>query len=342
MKLGKVIFMIGLLLMMTTSGGCSYSTIDGVMPSLEVSTSIISIDRTPTSFQEQSVTPSLLPEQTSTPTVTPSPTYTPTSIPTLPADDANRKLLDLLTNNGGCRLPCLWGITPGESTFEQVLIKLWPLRNISVFTSHDNKVASISPVYTKGELNILTSISLSTYADNEIVKRIIYQAGSFHKFQSESFASGYSYSEVFDISAFGKIAAVYMLPGILSIYGRPDSVLILTYGGPTGNFKYNYFEIVLLYPDQGMLVHYTTQKRMVGNNILGCMANAHVEINLVRSGKGTAFKDLISPAWNDRLAYYKPVEELTSMSVDDFYQAFRQPTEKCITIPNKLLPTMLP
>jgi hypothetical protein len=116
----------------------------------------------------------------------------------------------------------------------------------------------------------------------------------------------------------------------------------LTFGGPTGYSNYNDFDIVLLYPDQGMLIHYTTKKRMVGNNILGCMANAHVELKLFPSGNGESFMDLMSPSWKDRLAYYKPVEELTSMSVDDFYQAFRQPTDKCITIPNKLLPTMLP
>jgi hypothetical protein len=335
LKLSTTVILIGMI--MATSGGCSSSTIDGVVPSVEVSTSIISIDRTPTPFQEQSATPSLLPEQTSTPTVTPSPTDGPTLIPTLPADDANRALLELLTDNGGCRLPCFWGITPGKNSFQEAVGILMPLSGISDFTDFSPGPGNIDPVYTKGDLFIRTSVRFLMYPKSEIVRKIVYTAGSFLKFQDESFARGYSYSELFDISSFSKTAAIYMLPGILSEYGRPGSVFLLTYGGPPGDYKYNYFEIVLLYPDQGILVRYITQKRMVGDNILGCMANARVEFELVPSGNGDAFMDLISPTWKDVLSHYKPVKELTSMSVDDFYQAFRQPTDKCITIPNRLL-----
>jgi hypothetical protein len=34
-------------------------------------------------------------------------------IPTLSADEARMVMLDWLQNNGGCRLPCIWGLTPG-------------------------------------------------------------------------------------------------------------------------------------------------------------------------------------------------------------------------------------
>jgi hypothetical protein len=331
---------VGIFIFIFLSSGCFPSTGEERTPSRSISSSITTIDSTPSPWQEKTTIPSYQTKIVPSITITPSQTVAPTDIPTLSVENANQTLLSLLTSNAGCRLPCLWGITPGRSLSQNALTILWPLRSISELTQFEPGYGYIAPIFTEGDLFGLTTLVFLTEPNNEIIKYISLKTGSFRKFWSESFASGYSYSEVFDIPAFGKIVAIYMLPGILSEYGRPDSVLILTYGGPPGDFKYNYFEMVLLYSDQGILVHYTTQKRMVGNNILGCMANAHVELELVPSGNGDSFMDLISSSSQDALPYYKPVKELTSMSVDDFYQAFRQPTDKCITIPNKLLPTL--
>jgi hypothetical protein len=45
--------------------------------------------------------------------IPPTPTWAP--LPTLPPDEANALLLDLVETNGGCQFPCWWGITPGET-----------------------------------------------------------------------------------------------------------------------------------------------------------------------------------------------------------------------------------
>ena len=50
-------------------------------------------------------------------TITTSPTWT--NVPTLSVNDSQIKLLALLSNNGACRLPCLWGITPGISKYQE-------------------------------------------------------------------------------------------------------------------------------------------------------------------------------------------------------------------------------
>jgi hypothetical protein len=87
-----------------------------------------------------SVTPSSTPTATATltqtatltPTLTSSPTSTPTTLPTKrykplptvvpPLDDQQRAayLQNLLTTNGGCKLPCLLGVIPGQSSWEDV------------------------------------------------------------------------------------------------------------------------------------------------------------------------------------------------------------------------------
>lgn len=68
---------------------------------------------------------------TSTPTetITPQPKNLPTwtPIPTLKPDEALEIVLDLYADNGGCELPCWWGIFPGQTSWVAAREKLSPL-----------------------------------------------------------------------------------------------------------------------------------------------------------------------------------------------------------------------
>lgn len=87
----------------------------------------------PGSIETESVpTPSLqektdTPEQTVTPTatqtvieITATPTRTPTRIPVLKGEEALAYIESYYKDNGGCELPCWWGLTPGVSTEDDV------------------------------------------------------------------------------------------------------------------------------------------------------------------------------------------------------------------------------
>jgi hypothetical protein len=103
------------------------------------------------------------------------------------------------------------------------------------------------------------------------------------------------------------------------------------------------FEIVLFYPDQGLLVHYTTQMQIVGEKVRGCPANAHVELELYPAGHPESFSIYLAPTQWASLwpiptvdnPFWKPVEKATSMSLEQFYETFRQPTDQCIETPLK-------
>jgi hypothetical protein len=183
-----------------------------------------------------------------------------------------------------------------------------------------------------------------TYDESDIIKSIYANIGPNHRFPDAAVASGYSYSDAFDLTSFGETAAFYMLPEILTKHGRPGSVLVLTFGGSiVKEIQYHDFDLILTYPEQGILVHYTTKKRVEGSNTLGCVANAHVEFRLIPPGKSESFfAYLEKTSIGQALKNYTPLEDWTSMSIDDFYQTFRHPTDKCITIPNKALPTWAP
>ena len=88
------------------------------------------------------------------------------------------------------------------------------------------------------------------------------------------------------------------------------------------------------------MVNYTTQMHLVGANVRGCPPNAHVEMELYPPGSSDSFFELLKQTdWAVKMNDYKPLEEVTSMSVQEFYDTFREPTNKCIDTPAKLWPT---
>ncbi len=313
----RIIFLHGLLLVMLVVS-CAEPTrnLETLQP-----TSIIVSTRTMT-------TPTL----TLTPTI--APTNIPVAIPTLSEAQARTQLLDLLADNDGCRLPCLWGILPGKTTNMEAQTILLPFSSISISTYlSDNSPGSVWLTYNENDLR--TSIKLSYLFDsNGVISRIAFQAE-----ESKKLTDGYL--PIYDSKTFGERLRPYMLAGILSELGKPASVMIHTYGkqikGSGG------FEIVLLYPDQGIFVHYTTQMETVGINVRGCPANAQVELELYPPGDANAFaKSLAQTDWaafvqtepiNDE--HWKPIDNATSMPLEQFYETFRQLTDKCIETPLK-------
>ena len=96
------------------------------------------------------------PTRTSTPTATATNIRTPTWTPlaTLPAAEAAKFARDLYTNNAGCKLPCWWGATPGETqwnTTDQFL---------SSFTRRIGEADTQHIDPESGEDYVITSIGL--------------------------------------------------------------------------------------------------------------------------------------------------------------------------------------
>ncbi len=320
MKLQRTILLLGLMLVTILAAGCTQSSDSAGTPSATVPT-----------LSVNSATPS--------PTNFPRPTVTSTAVPTLPVEDARTKLLELLGDNGQCRLPCLWGITPGKSTDQEARAILMPLSSLSSFADFSSQVGHIAPHNNEGDLEIGTDVGFLTNSDNDSVSHI-----SFHASARKEMKQELGYEDVFNSTIFGERVRAYMLPQVLSDQGIPSSVLIATLGGPLTRGGTGGFHILLLYPDQGILVNYTTQMQLVGENVRGCPSNAHVELELYPSGKGDIFLKLLAGTdWPQNITNnYKPLGEVTSMSLEQFYQTFRQPTDKCIETPANLWPTPEP
>jgi len=295
----------------------------------------------------------LLPNDAVTPTITmtpmltgtvtvPIPTNTSTAISTLPLQDASERLLDLLSNNGGCRLPCLWGITPGESTPQEAQTLWAPLSGISsnILTSRPLFTFDkgfVYPAYVEGDLMLKTEASY--HSNNQVVSHIDFYAREQKKFVPST--GGWGLLSIFDSTTFGERVEYYSLAHLLSEQGVPTSVMIITSGPPQIYEGGGGFEIILSYPDKGIWVKYTTQQHIgASGKVRGCPANAHIEMELFPSGDAVSFYAVLGKTHAELSdGWYKPLEEATSMTLDQFYEIFRQPTDKCIETPANLWPT---
>lgn len=323
MKMWKIILQLTLLCLMVFASSCARA------PERAVSTPSRVIPLIPTS----SSTPRLIP----TDTPTPSPTLM--ALPTLPVQEAGKRLLELLSSNSNCHLPCFWGITPGKSTYQQAQEVLLPLSSISQLTAFTPQSGVVLPVYAEGDLALNTNAGF--LSENQIVSHIAFQAEEMKRFAFSNGETGFV--NIFDSTTFGDRLKFYSLQNVLAEQGIPASVMTSAHGVPVPRGGSGGFDILLLYPDKGILINYTTQGNLVGSNMRGCPVNAHVEMELYPPGQSDSFfESLKKTDWAVKMNYYKPLEEVTSMSLEEFYNTFREPTDKCIETPAKLWPTPEP
>lgn len=111
-----------------------------------------------------------------------------------------------------------------------------------------------------------------------------------------------------------------MLPRILSDYGVPEAVLLYTMGAPLTRGETGGFEIVILYPSKGIFIHYETQMIISGKTVQGCPQSPLVWMELFPPGEtDDFFVELEKTKWQYLKNGFKPLKEVTSISVEEFY-----------------------
>lgn len=329
MKTQRYILMLDLMFILVMFTGCKQSLEGATTPSVNITTIPI-----------RTVSP------TATMRVTLTPTFTNTSIPqstssiepTLPAESARQRLLKLLATNAGCRLPCLWGITPGKSSYLDARSMLMPLNGIAENKySQTIRAGAISPLYVEGEdLRLYTRIAY-LYDSDGIVDRIDFRA---EEQQKTVYPDGnLMFNPVYASTSFAERTAYYSLSHVLTEQGIPTSVMV-KFSGLSGSVIAGGLEIVLLYPNQGIWINYVTTMYNRDHIKAGCPAIANVHMNLYPPGDPFSFYDLLDTTdWGVTEATYMPIEEVTSMSVEEFYKTFRNPTDACLETPSNIWPT---
>ncbi|MBI5352935.1 MAG: hypothetical protein HZB50_09885 [Chloroflexi bacterium] len=272
-------------------------------------------------------------EFTSIPTFAPpsiTPVFTPvpaqpasaqTPFPTLTSNEAKTKLFNLLVNNGGCNLPCLIGYSPRISTrqdlqgfFNQFRVADTPDLSVTRSVATDGSSIGFFIRYTNNYLNM----GISTYENKNQIEAL--GMGTFSQPNWDTY--------------YAETMKYYMLPQILTNYGEPSQVLILTYRNDRQRPDVTTFPffLVLLYPERGFYVKYEMDRISTGAKFLGCPSKSFVDIVVWSPGDEEVFEKTVKPTINgEYFGDYKSLDKATIMTVEEFYKVFSDPESmECI------------
>ncbi len=214
-------------------------------PTATYAPTFIHLNPTPTSTSTATST---------TATALPNPTWTP--LPTIPPNQVEAEIENLLINPVNCNLPCWWGTVPGKSNWYEVE------RLLRTFTTEIRRYALTNDLVGYGVVvNIPEGINLTnqigpfyTVNDRGIVKTIEVALGNLPN---------------------------YSLSQVLTTYGPPSEVWLNTIDAPRAGSQP--FRLLLFYKQQGFLIQYVTNASMIENLITGCFTNQGAQEDGARS-----------------------------------------------------------
>ncbi len=272
-------------------------------------------------------TPIFTPTKTSaeintfTETDTPTATQTETPLPTLSAEKAEEFFVELFKTNRGCLLPCWWGFTPGETSWEDARRFLEP------FARFNKLVDQTKPRFS---MDFLVPVPKETFhiplehiyrVQDGIITSMVIQLGSIPEYTFSS----------------------YTLSSFLTTYGPPREIWLSTYSTeyPPGVLP---VMIILFYPDRGILATYFPWRAaIVGNTIQACEVDAPPSMfGLWSPDRKMTFMEAAREFrlnLDEEGILVLPIEEATKMDVKTFYETYQNPnTTICLETPKELWP----
>jgi extradiol dioxygenase family protein len=235
-------------------------------------------------------------------TLTPSRTV-PIPLPTLNPDQAEQTILALMQGNGGCSIPCFWGIIPGVSDFDQTVGFLEHLgENVSRYGT--------DPINYDWYITFRDKmrIHLTFQEENDKVRNISVRINHLN-------------SPVLEYSDW----MGFRPDTILRTYGLPTRVVFsLSYPTePTTSNTVGY-DFSFIYSEQDMIIGYW-EPRVVDRRFLHICPLIDPELYYVNYWLGEDFED------ND--VHGVDVQDISTLSVFDFYTLILgNPDEACFDL----------
>jgi len=306
----RKIFSIACILGIGWLGGCNnevqVTEQVGFTASPIIDASPVAITLTTTPATTATPTPTILP--TTTPTKKP----TTTPIPTLGAEEALAFVRQMQTTNGGCGLPCWWGITPGETTRAQAEQILAPLDAYIIPYSDDFLLRFPDysglwvDVYGRGDEPISWIDIRASYYGSD---------GSGRRFP-------------FDESWY-----LYSLEGVLEQWGPPSKVW-LGFGPQIEDAAISFGELFVFYNDLGLVIEYDGVAERTGAIVEGCFdLDQLVDIRI----SITTPMYISGPPWEYETDT-QMLETVTDLTPEIFHERFQGADSICIESPVDLWP----
>ncbi len=257
--------------------------------------------------------------------------------PTPPATpEPKAKALSLLGKNGNCRLPCIWGLTPGITTTAERQKILTSYRE---FSEPDFSFGGLDESENSGGFgikvikdNISITFGLTYYETDHLIK--ILSLVTWPQRDQRVVFGDKNYSDLIEY---------YSLPSLLSNYGLPSEVLVISFPhDPFLKAPYDAFSIVVIYKELGIMAEYIAPTQRIEDKVRGCPDQSYLTLRTWDTKKDISLKKIASIAAGDGISetaydYFVPIQDATSMSIDDFYNIYKEPgNNQCLEVPSKL------
>jgi hypothetical protein len=259
----------------------------------------------PSTILTATPTPPMPTQAVPVPSLAPPPTLAP------PATDSFAK--EMLLTNGGCELPCWWGIEPGKTDWATV----------------ENRIS-----YYGGR--VFDIPYAATVFDYRIRQAFDHQDGKVRSIRAIGEVPGGKTNDT--LSADWRR---FSLERILSDYGKPTQVLL-----DLSNYcadrcpALTEYGMYVLYDQLGILIRYFGSAPR-GDPILVCPIFAQVNyielwLQSPQDSDPLLERMHLDP---DELKGLRPLGETTGMSIDTFYETFKDSSSKaCVSSPAKFWP----
>ncbi len=283
-----------------------------------------------------SASPSLLPTftlaaiATNQPTQTPTSTntVTPTLAPTMDEETSKGEVFKLLQDNGGCELPCFWGITPGETD---------TITAIQFFqqmgwrdTSYRNQFGNFIDTYFQ-DLDQFLGISITLENNLDSLSSLSIGIGS---------------------NQFNHRVGYFGLKNILETFGQPDRIaLSLAVGLEIETPLNTGYTLWLFYDDLGVMFKYSGTAQKYGDGYRICPSHPNEQSLVYSDDFGDVGILILSNSISETLedTYWrfggdakgvKPIEDATGINVSEFYQQALEKIDQrfCFDTPREVWP----
>ena len=249
--------------------------------------------------------PTIQASTTPTPSRTPLlPTFTP--LPTLSPTEAEALVQELFETNGGCNLPCWWGITPGESSWNSTI------QFLSTFASKIVLLGGRNTGRQSFEINYrYPSIGLNNRIFFSVENNVVDSINIDPDYNNNSFQ--------------------FQLNKLLTGYGKPEEIFMYLRWPIThpGELHFYPFRLVLHYPDQNIIAYYSFKGLPNNGTVYVCTPSevlpelflyspsSSIDVNKIIQGyiHGRFVED-------DEILSLPRMEDYTNMSLDVFYETF--------------------
>ena len=212
-----------------------------------------------------------------------------------------------------CRLPCWWGISPGQTSLNEA-VEILSVPALSMVIHRNNREVFLEAKIPMDDVNI-----------------------SLDNWQFYRFMNDISWS----IEVFTGIDSEYQIGPLLESYGPPNEIWITTFNrdrmGAVLFFSY------LFYPDLGLISKHEFRNAYIENEtIFGCPGpNTYPRFYLFEPSKFSTLEGALTvfdPEANSSFQFLK-IEDSSDLTIDDFYNMFIEyEGEECILTATAIWP----